>query len=141
MPVNEEAQYRLRLAEGFLEEARQDLDFRRWRSCVDGSQLAAENSEKAVLALVGPVGKSHEPAAVLRQALEEKRYSRFDAETVRRIAELSEQLGRDIHVETDYGEESSWKTPWELFGETDARKAFGLAEEAVQLTRQLFKNP
>lgn len=138
MPANEEAQYRLRLAEGFLAEARQDLGSGRWRSCVDGSQLAAENSAKAVLALIGPVGKSHEPAVVLRQALEEKRYNAASAETVRRLAELAENLGRDIHVETDYGEESTWKTPWELFGEPDAGKAFRLAEEAVGLARTLL---
>lgn len=87
------------------------------------------------------MGKSHGPAAVLRQALEEKHYRGSSAGTVRRIAELAEQLGRDIHVETDYGEESTWRTPWELFGETDAQKAFPLAEEAVQLTQQLFKDP
>ena len=84
------------------------------------------------------MGKSHEPAVVLRQALEEKRYSGASIATVRRLAELAEQLGRDIHVETDYGEESSWKTPWELFGELDARKAFKLSEEAVGLARELF---
>lgn len=139
MPVNEEARYRLRLAEGFLDEARQDLASRRWRSCVDGSQLAAENSAKAVLALIGPVGKSHEPAVVLRLALEEERYEKALEEMVRRLAELAEQLGRDIHVETDYGEESAWKTPWELFGESDAQKAFSLAEEAVGLTKKLFE--
>ncbi len=34
-----QAAYRLELARGFLEEARQDKDLRRWRSAVDGAQL------------------------------------------------------------------------------------------------------
>jgi len=40
----EDARYRLRLAIGFLEEARQDLSLGRWRSCVDNAQLSVENS-------------------------------------------------------------------------------------------------
>jgi HEPN domain-containing protein len=48
--TSEEARYRMRLAAGFLEEARQDLELKRYRSCVDNSQLAAENAAKVVLA-------------------------------------------------------------------------------------------
>lgn len=58
MQTGEEARYRMRLAAGFLEEARQDLELKRYRSCVDNSQLAAENAAKAVLALAAPVGGS-----------------------------------------------------------------------------------
>jgi predicted nucleotidyltransferase len=54
--VTKEARYRLKLAEGSLQEARQDRDSRRWRSCVDNSQLAVENAAKGLLALLGPVG-------------------------------------------------------------------------------------
>lgn len=57
--TNREAEYRLRLAEGFLEEARQDVQLGRWRSCVDNSQVAAENAVKATLALIGPVSRDN----------------------------------------------------------------------------------
>lgn len=56
MQSTEQVRYRLRLAEGFLEEARQDISSQRWRSCVDNSQLAVENAAKALLAMLGPVG-------------------------------------------------------------------------------------
>lgn len=69
MQVTDEARYRLRLAEGFLQEARQDIALQRWRSCVDNSQLAVENAAKAALAFLGPVGRTHNPATLLRQAL------------------------------------------------------------------------
>lgn len=45
--IPDAAQYRLRLADGFLEEARQDFTLQRWRSCASDSQLAAENAAKA----------------------------------------------------------------------------------------------
>ena len=54
-----DAQYRFRIAQGFLEESRQDVGLTRWRSAVDNAQLATENAAKAVLALVGPVGRTH----------------------------------------------------------------------------------
>jgi len=67
------ALYRLRVAEGFLNEARQDMSLRRWRSVMDNAQLAVENAAKAVLALLGPVGRTHNPAPLLRQALRDGR--------------------------------------------------------------------
>ncbi len=42
MLSTEEPRYRLNLAEGFLLEAREDIQLKRWRSCVDNSQLAVE---------------------------------------------------------------------------------------------------
>jgi HEPN domain-containing protein len=54
LAFGEEARYRLRLADGFLRGAGEDLNLCRWRSCVDNSQLAAENAAKVVLALLGP---------------------------------------------------------------------------------------
>jgi HEPN domain-containing protein len=50
-----DAEYRLRLAGGFLAEAEEDLRSSRWRSCVDDAQLAVENAAKSVIARFGPV--------------------------------------------------------------------------------------
>jgi len=41
---NAESHYRLRLARGFLEEARQDVSPGRWRSALDNSQPAVEHA-------------------------------------------------------------------------------------------------
>jgi len=111
MPAfGEEARYRLRLADGFLKEAGEDISLRRWRSCVDNSQLAAENAAKAVLALLGPVGRTHLPASLLRRALSENRFPEPVTQLVERLAECAELLGPEIHAGTDYGDESMWRT-------------------------------
>lgn len=107
-----QAEYRLRLARGFLDEARQDEELERWRSVVDGSQLAVENAAKAGLMLSGKL---------------------------RRLAELSELLGSDIHIQTDYGDEAEGRTPWELFTEGDARQTLAYAEEAVSISEALIR--
>ena len=136
---NEEARYRLRLAEGFLAEARLNRQHELWRSCVDNSQLAAENAAKATLALVGPVSRTHNPGVVLLDALKEGSFPREAEVQVRKIAECAALLGPQVHFESDYGDESSWRTPWELFDEKKAREAFELAEEAVRLSQQIIK--
>lgn len=137
MHPQEDARHRLRLAEGFLGEARQDAELSRWRSCVDNSQLAAENAAKAPLAVLGPVGRTHAPAALLRRAMAADRFPQSILPHVERLAELAEQLGWDIHMASDYGDEATRRTPWELFDESYARQALAHAEEAVALVRSI----
>jgi len=134
-----DAEYRLRLAQGFLDESRQDVVLSRWRSAVDNAQLAVENAAKAVLALVAPVGRTHNPAPLLRQALQEAQFPASYREQVQRLAECAEALGFDVHVQTDYGDELEGLTPWELFYEEDAREALAVAEEAVDLARRIVE--
>ena len=98
-------EYRPRVAQGFLDESRQDLSLNRWRSAVDNAQLAVENAAKAVLALVAPVARTHNPAPLLRRALGEGRFGLAHRSAVLRLAECAEILGFVIHVQTDYGDE------------------------------------
>ncbi len=135
MELTPELRFRMRLAEGYLGEAVQDIETARWRSCVDNSQLAVENAAKAALARIGPVGKTHAPAVHLRVAIKDGRVPEGKKAALTRLAELSERLGASVHVTSDYGDENSWLTPWEIFGEADARAALGSAQEAVEVAR------
>src|SRR6266508_4130899 len=134
-----DAQYRVQLALGFLDEAHQDIQIQRWRSCVDNSQLAGENAAKAPLALLGPVGRTHAPATVLRRAMSAGRFSQDVRPDVERLAEVAEQLGWDVHMASDYGDEATRRTPWELFDETYAQQAIAQADEAVNLARRIVQ--
>lgn len=133
----EETDYRLRMAEGFLGEARHNIAHDLWRSCVDNSQLAAENAAKAVLSLLGPVGHTHDPGALLLTAAEEHWFPGVLDDLVVRLAECSRALGPQVHIESDYGDEASRRTPWELFDRDSAERAFRLAEESVALARRI----
>ena len=135
--MSDSYQYRHKLAAGFLEEARQDFTLKRWRSVMDGAQLAVENAAKAVLALIGPVGRTHFPAPLLRDLVKEGVFPESQRHSVLRLATLAEQLGMDIHIQTDYGDEVERLTPWELFDEGDAKQALMMAEEAVALAGQI----
>ncbi len=87
MLSSEAPRYRLNLAEGFLVEAREDVKQKRWRSCVDNSQLAVENAAKVALALLGPVGRTHDPARLIRKLLEENRFPSALRGRAERLAE------------------------------------------------------
>lgn len=137
----QDAAYRLKLAQGFLNEARQDVGLERWRSAMDNAQLAVENAAKAVLALLGPVGRTHNPAVQLRQALSDDLFAAPRNDQVKRLTELAELLGPDVHIQTDYGDEVGGLTPWELFDEEDARQALAIAGEAVGLAEAVAGQP
>jgi HEPN domain-containing protein len=130
--------YRLKVAQGFLGEVRQDVPLRRWRSAVDNAQLAVENAAKALLTLIGPIGRTHNPAIQLRQALRDGYFTALTDHKVQRVAELAELLGFDMHVQTDYGDEAGGRTPWELFGESDALQSLAIAQEAVRLAEEVI---
>jgi HEPN domain-containing protein len=139
MTATEQAGYRLRLAEGFLREARQDCDMQRWRSCVDNSQLAAENAAKAVLALLGPLGRTHKPDVFLLEALGENRFPENLRTQIEEVAECARLLGPEVHIKSDYGDEQTQQTPWELFDAGPAREALGMAEKAASLAKQVVE--
>jgi HEPN domain-containing protein len=129
--------YRLKLAQGFLNESQQDVSLKRWRSTVDNAQLSIENSAKAVLALIGPVGRTHQPAIFLRQAVQIGNFPSDQNIKINRLAELSELLGHDVHIQTDYGDEMLGQTPWELFDKDDAEQAVNMAVEALSLAQAI----
>ena len=137
MNRNKQVTYRLRLGSGFLDEARQDIDLKRWRSAMDNSQLVVENAAKAVLSVLGPVGRTHFPATLLRSSLATNAWPDAIVPDVERLAQLTELLGFDVHMQTDYGDEADGLTPWELFDEEDARRALEIAEEAFGLATMI----
>jgi HEPN domain-containing protein len=139
MESQRDAQYRLRLAQGFLDEAEQDYGLKRWRAVVDNSQLAVENAAKAALALVLPPSRVHDPGRLLTEALDQSLYGDDQVTTVRSLAECAEALGPDVHIQTDYGDETGGRTPWELFDQADARKALELARQATDLAHNLVQ--
>ena len=137
MEANPSAQYRLKVAQGFLAEARQNLSSGQWRACVEHCQLSVENAAKTALALLGPVSRTHDPGATLHRALVQGRFPDALRSQVEGLIALAGQLGADIHIAISYGDEDALRTPWDLFDESDAGKAIEFATQACQLAEQL----
>jgi HEPN domain-containing protein len=132
------ARYRLEVARRFLAEASQNFAATQWRACVGHCQLSVENAAKAALALLGPVPRTHDPAATLHRALEQGRFPDSLRADTARLSLLAGQLGPDVHIAISYGDEDAFQTPWDLFSEPDARRAMDIAAEACQLAERLM---
>jgi HEPN domain-containing protein len=131
MNSHEDVEYRLKLAKGFLAEAEHDFQLKRWRSCVDSSQLSVENAGKAILMLFGISPKTHEPAKHLARLIQDIELPGRIREEIRDVLPDFLTLGVEQHFMTDYGDESSYTLPWDMFTEESAQSAL---QSATQCT-------
>ncbi|MFQ5638268.1 MAG: HEPN domain-containing protein [bacterium] len=138
MTDRDDAFYRLRLTRGFLKEAEQDLETGRWRSCVDNSQLAVENSGKTIIAIFGPTPRTHEPTKDIQKLLDEGKIDESLLADLESILPLFDELGFEEHFTTDYGLESEYVVPWELYDEQDAKKALDAAKKCLPIAEKIF---
>ena len=138
-----DVEYRKGLAEGFLKEAEEDIQLKRWRSCVDNAQLSVENSGKAVLSLFGVSPKTHEPAKHLTIILEDPELPKDIVNSIKDMMPDLLALGLEEHFMTDYGDESSYELPWELYDENSANQALGAARrcyaKAVMIVQMIHE--
>ena len=138
MNFKADAEYRERLAEGFLNEARLNFGYRLWRSCVDNSQLSVENSGKMIIALFEPVEKSHNPSRQLKRLVEQKRLGEDLKPQLDQFLLILDRFGIEEHFMTDYGDETTRTDPWNLFGEEEAGEALQMAEKCYGIAKEIY---
>lgn len=139
MNSNDDVEYRLSLARGFLKEAEEDYQLKRWRSCVDSSQLSVENSGKAILMLFGISPKTHEPAKHLAQLVDNKGIPKLILKRIVDILPDFIKLGLEEHFMTDYGDESTYKLPWDIFDEESAKLAIAAAQKCKTGAKEIIE--
>lgn len=137
MKLSNDVDYRIALAEGFLQEAVQDFDLERWRSCVDNAQVAVENTGKMALALFGITPKTHDPARQIAVILEEMSLAEEVASILQAMLPDLLTLGAEAHFLTDYGDEINYRLPWEIFTRETAEEALGAARRLIELAHEL----
>ena len=137
-PIKQSA-YRLQLCEGFLKEAEQDFKLKRWRSCVDNSQLSVENAGKTIIAIFAPVEKTHDPSLQLKQIIEKADIPYANLRIrLEKVLPLFGELGFEQHFLSDYGKEEEFQTLWELFDEEDAREFLQIARQCYSVASDFF---
>ncbi len=139
MTAQDDVFYRLRLAKGFLKEANEDFKLQRWRSCVDNAQLTVENSGKVILARFGPTPRTHNPGNDIQKLIDEKNIDKSLLDELKAILPFFDELGFEEHFKTDYGLESEYLDPWELFDEDDAEKAKLAAGRCFDFAEKFYK--
>lgn len=138
MNSHNDAGIRLKLGGGFLKEAEEDFQLGRWRSCVDNAQLAAENSAKAVIALYEPPEKSHEPGEQFLRVSRQYPIAVNIRKKLEKLAGLAGLLGWEVHVLSDYGDASTGRLPWEIYGKKEASMALKTARSVFVLAGELI---
>ncbi|MFQ5613765.1 MAG: HEPN domain-containing protein [Anaerolineae bacterium] len=126
----QDSAYRLLLARQYLDEAEQDLALRRWRSAVAGAQMAVENAAKAVVACFGPVPRSHDLADRL-QVVTGADMPQAWAEEIKAMLPIVLAYDTEFHIRASYGDEQAFRSPWELFGEDEARRGVEVARRCL----------
>ncbi len=138
MNAKRDADFRLELAAGVLREAEEDLRISRWRSCVDNAQMSVENSAKAVIAMRGPVPRVHQLESALDKFAKDAIFKSLRKE-IAILQEITKKLGFEEHIRTDYGDESQYRTPWELFDRESAAEALDLARKAQDTAKKILE--
>jgi HEPN domain-containing protein len=136
MVNRESADYRLRLANEHLDDARFELTGQRWSKAAMSAQLAVENAAKSVVSLVRILPRTHDVAAELMD-LESEWRSAVARQHVLELADLAQRLGHKEHVLVSYGDEVALRTPAELYDEHKAHRAVTAAQRAVELAALL----
>lgn len=140
MNSREDVLYRLNLAKGFLKEAQEDFQLKRWRSCVNSAQLSVENSGKAILMLFGISPKTHEPAKHLGKLIHNTEIPKEIRGNIKDILPDFLTLGVEEHFMTDYGDESSYVLPWDIFDKESAKSALNAAQRCKSSTEDIVKH-
>ena len=137
MNTRKDVEYRSKLASGFLEEAVQDFQLKRWRSCVSTAQLSVENSGKAILMAFGVTPKTHDPAKHLATLVTREDIPGPVLHKIKEILPDLITLGFDEHILTDYGDESPYALPWDIFDEGSAKTALDTARRAKSTAEEI----
>ncbi len=137
MGTDKNVEYRLELAQGFLNEAEQDYSLKRWRSCVSGSTLVLEHAGLAVLMLFGVSPLTHKPGKHLSQMMSEGTVSSEAAALIEQLLPELEKYDSHEKMLTKYGDEALYQLPWELFAEEQGGLAIEAARKCMRLSLEM----
>jgi hypothetical protein len=94
---------------------------------------------KTVLMLFGVSTKTHEPAKHLAQLIKLSEIHEAIRDCIKDILPDFLSLGAEEHFMTDYGDEASYKLPWELFDEESAQGALRAAQKCYAAAAEIVK--
>lgn len=140
MRSQEEARYRLDLARGYLAEAEEDIERKRWRSCAASAQFSIENSAKAIIACFVPVAITHDPAVQLAKLIETEMMPEEVAAKARDIVPIAVKFGGKEHGLLSYGDAEHFRDPWSLVTQAKASEAIEGARRCLDIAEEIYEH-
>jgi HEPN domain-containing protein len=137
MELQNNVEYRLQLAQGYLQEAEENYAQQRWRACFSCSILVIENAGIAILMLFGVSPMTHQPGRHLSQLISEGTVTNEAIALIQQLLPELDKYDSDEKMLAKYGDESTYRLPWELFGEEESRVALEAARKCMRLSREM----
>ncbi len=137
MELQKNVEYRLQLAQGYLQEAEENYAQQRWRACLSCSILVIENAGIAILMLFGVSPMTHQPARHLSQLISEGTVTNEAITLIQQLLPELDKYDSDEKMLAKYGDESTYRLPWELFGEEESHVALEAARKCMSLSREM----
>ncbi|MEM2144330.1 MAG: HEPN domain-containing protein [Candidatus Jordarchaeaceae archaeon] len=144
MNSEEEAKYRLTLAEGYLRRAEEALTREDHFAVISNSQLAVENSAKAVISCFRIPSWSHDPSSELLEVIEEnrdkieKRINSSIFHGLSTLASYSRNLAPE-HGRMSYGDPTLRIPPWDLANSKRADESLSYAQHSVKISKEFIE--
>ncbi|MBS7249908.1 MAG: HEPN domain-containing protein [Candidatus Freyarchaeota archaeon] len=144
MNSEEEAKYRLTLAQGYLERAEEASKRGDHLAVISNSQLSVENSAKAVISCFRIPSWSHDPSSELLEVTEnnrdkiEKRTGVNVYHALSTLASYSSNLAPE-HGRMSYGDPNLRIPPWNLANAQRAKEALSYARESVEIAKKFIE--
>uniref|UniRef100_Q3AQ36 HEPN domain-containing protein n=1 Tax=Chlorobium chlorochromatii (strain CaD3) TaxID=340177 RepID=Q3AQ36_CHLCH len=134
MDMQKDINYRLALAQGFLQEAEDSYTTQHWRACVSSAILVIENAGLAVLMLFGVSPMTHKPGMHLKHLVSEGTLHADLAELIAQLLPYLEQYDSHEKMLAKYGDETTYELPWQLYDAAKATTALDAARNAVRIS-------
>lgn len=144
MNSEEEAKYRLTLADGYLRRAEEASTRGDHFSVISNSQLAVENSAKSVISCFRIPSWSHDPSSELLEVIEENKdkiEKRIEINVYHELSTLashSSDLAPE-HGRMSYGDPSLKVPPWDLANPQRASEALSYAQHSVKIAKEFIQ--
>ncbi len=130
-----EVSYRARMARRYLEDAGRAYARKDYRLTVASSQLSAENSAKAIIAVFRTPSWSHDPSHELLELLPQ--LPEHVRDSAKELAKIARSLAPE-HGRTTYGEPLRGLTPWDIYREEEASESLRRAKKAYELMNTIL---
>jgi HEPN domain-containing protein len=86
-----------------------------------------------VLALFRPIVKAHDISNLLLNLIDEQKFAEETALKIEQLTRCASRLGFREHILTDYGDELTLTSPWEIYTQERAESALETAKEALAI--------
>lgn len=144
MNSEEEAKYRISLAEGYLKRAEAAAKRKDHLAVISNSQQAVENSAKAIISCFRIPSWSHDPSNELSEVMEDNRDKIEEKigtsifQDVNTLALYSRNLAPE-HGRMSYGDPNLRIPPWELADPKRASETLNYAQNSVRIAKKFIE--